>query len=527
LSIGKFTGIGVGPGDPELLTLKAVRALHEADVVIAPRTEKRDDSIALSIARPHMRQETEVLELIFPMVYHAGSLSDAWRENRDIIQKRLNAGQNVVFLTLGDPMFYSTYIYVFELLQGCGHPIETVPGVTAFCAIASHHGTPIVEGDDVLSVVPATISPEKLEKVLAVSDRLVLMKISRKFEELRQRLQKHGFADHALMVSKCGQPEEEVHEDFLAVQAADVTYLSTILTRRNKSVTATVSGAGVIKNAKKALLVVSFGTSVIETRKANIDVLEQDLQAQYPDWTVRRAFTSKTVRARIAADEGLIIDSAQEALERLQQEGFSEVLVQPTHIIPGEEYDRLIEAMAQFHQAGAFASLKLGRPILCQEGLAAGQVDDFKIAVAALQTQLPVCSDAERIHVVLMGHGSGGHVADRCYDLLQERLDAAGLPVFTATVEGGRTFEAAVEWLEREQAQRVVLMPFMLVAGDHALNDMAGPEEDSWQSQLTEAGYRVESILQGLGENPAFRKIYLQHVAEAVPFAETIACDCK
>ena len=527
MSIGKFTGIGVGPGDPELLTLKAVRALHEADVVIAPRTEKRDDSIALSIARPHMRSETEVLELIFPMVYHAESLSDAWRDNRDIIEQRLAAGQNVVFLTLGDPMFYSTYIYVFELLQGCGHPIETVPGVTAFCAIASHHGTPIVEGDDVLSVVPATISPDKLEKILAVSDRLVLMKISRKFEELRQRLQTHGFSEHALMVSKCGQPEEEVHEDFLSVQAADVTYLSTILTRRNKTAAASGTGAGVIKPAKKALLVVSFGTSVVETRQANIDVLENELQAAYPGWEMRRAFTSKTVRARIAAEEGITIDSAQEALERLYRDGFAEVVVQPTHIIPGEEYDRLIEAMAQFHQTGAFASFKLGRPILCQEGTVPGQVDDFKIAVEALKTQLPVCDDAERTRVVLMGHGSGGHVADRCYDLLQDRLEAAGLPVFTATVEGGRTFEAAVDWLEREQAERVVLMPFMLVAGDHALNDMAGPEEDSWQSQLTEAGYRVESVLRGLGENPVFRKIYLQHVAEAVPFAETIACDCK
>ncbi len=522
MSIGKFTGIGVGPGDPELLTLKAVRALHEADVVIAPRTEKRSDSIALSIATPHMRPGTEVLELIFPMVYEAAELSGAWRENRDIIQKRLDQGHNVVFLTLGDPMFYSTYIYVFELLHDCGHPIETVPGITAFCAIASHHGTPIVEGDDVLSVVPATISPEKLDQVMAVSDRLVLMKISRNFEALRQRLNHHGFAEHALMVSKCGQPEELVHDHLLTVSPDEVTYLSTILTRRAKP-----GAAGLQHSGKKALLVVSFGTSVIETRKANIDVLENEIQAAYPDWTVRRAFTSKTVRARIAADEGLIIDSAQEALERLKQEGFSEVLVQPTHIIPGEEYDRLTEAMMQFHQAGAFASLKLGRPILCQEGSVAGQVDDFMVAVQALQTQLPFCDDIEQTRVVLMGHGSGGHVADRCYDLLQERLDAAGLPVFTATVEGGRTFEAAVEWLEREQAQRVVLMPFMLVAGDHALNDMAGPDEDSWQSQLTEAGYRVESILQGLGENPAFRKIYLQHVAEAMPFAETTACDCK
>jgi precorrin-2/cobalt-factor-2 C20-methyltransferase len=232
---GKFTGIGIGPGDPELLTLKAVRALSEADVVIAPRTEKRADSIALSIARPHMRVGSEILELVFPMVYHTAELSDAWRENRNIIQKRLDDGQNVVFLTLGDPMFYSTYIYVFELLANCGHTIETIPGVTAFCAIASHHGTPIVEGDDVLSVVPATISPEKLDQVLAVSDRLVLMKISRNFHDLRERLQHHGFADHLLMVSKCGHADEVVHEDLMTIDPKEVTYLSTILARRRNS----------------------------------------------------------------------------------------------------------------------------------------------------------------------------------------------------------------------------------------------------------------------------------------------------
>ena len=234
MASGKFTGIGVGPGDPELLTLKAVRALAAADVVIAPRTEKREDSIALSIARPHMRSDVEVLELVFPMVYHAGDLTEAWRENRTIIQQRLEAGKNVVFLTLGDPMFYSTYIYVFELLADCGLPIETVPGVTAFCAIASHHGRPIVEGDDVLSVVPATIDPDKLEKVLAVSDRLVLMKVSRNFNELRERLQRHGFAENALMVAKCGHADEKVHEDLMAVPSQEVTYLSTILTRKQK-----------------------------------------------------------------------------------------------------------------------------------------------------------------------------------------------------------------------------------------------------------------------------------------------------
>ena len=119
-------------------------------------------------------------------------------------------------------------------MAGCGHEIETIPGVTAFCAIAAHHGTPVVEGDDVLSVVPATISPEKLDQVLAASDRLVLMKVSRNFNDLRGRLQRHGFAEHALMVSKCGHPDEEVHEDLMEVQPQEVTYLSTILTRKRK-----------------------------------------------------------------------------------------------------------------------------------------------------------------------------------------------------------------------------------------------------------------------------------------------------
>ena len=234
MTTGRFIGIGVGPGDPELLTLKAVRALKEADVVVAPRTEKRDDSIALSIAKPHLQEGVEILELVFPMSYESDELSEAWLDNRDIILERLSEGQKVAFLTLGDPMFYSTYIYMFRLLEDSGHDIETIPGVTSFCAIGSHHGMPIVEGDEVLSIVPATISPEQMEKVLAGADRLVLMKISRNFKELVKMLKKHGFAENALMVSKCGHPDEEVHESLTTVTPATVTYLSTILTRKEK-----------------------------------------------------------------------------------------------------------------------------------------------------------------------------------------------------------------------------------------------------------------------------------------------------
>jgi len=274
---------------------------------------------------------------------------------------------------------------------------------------------------------------------------------------------------------------------------------------------------------KKAILVVSFGTTVPETRRANIDVLEQEIQAAFPEWEVRRAFTSGMVREKIAAEEGLPVDPPAKALKRLQRDGFDEVIVQPTHIIPGEEYDRLTAALEPFRRDGVFASLKLGRPLLYHGGAEARQPDDYLIAVEALRRQLPTFAPADRGRVVLMGHGSG-HVSDRCYDLLQERIEAAGLPVFTATVEGSRTVEAALEWLERENARRVVLMPFMLVAGDHAMNDMAGEEADSWQSRLSAAGYQVESHLRGLGENPAFRTIYLQHVREATEFPGLREC---
>lgn len=501
---GCFTGIGVGPGDPELLTLKAVKALAGADVVIAPRTEKREDSLALSIAKPHLRPDIEVLELVFPMVSQPEALSEAWLNNRRIIHQRLDAGQQVVFLTLGDPMFYSTYIYVFELLKGSGHIVETIPGIPAFCAIASHHGMPVVEGDDILSVVPATVAPEKMAQVFAVSDRLVVMKISRNFAQLRGTMQKYGFAEQALMVAKCGQPGETVQTDFLAVNSQDVTYLSTILARKNKK-----------RMMKKALLVVSFGTTVTATRRANIDALETTLAEEFPEYELRRSFTSAIVREKMLAEEGIWTDSPDIALQRLADAGFDEVLIQPTHIIPGEEYDRLRSSIRPFATAGTFGILKMGRPLLYHEGKKTGESDDYQLVVAALQDQLP--TNGKR--TILMGHGSG-HLADRCYDILQERFSAAGLTVFVATVEGSRTFEAALQWLRTEKVDSVNLMPFMLVAGDHAMNDMAGVAEDSWKSRLEFAGYAVEVCLRGLGENAAIRRIYLEHLRAAHCFAD-------
>ncbi len=230
---GIFYGIGVGPGDPELLTLKAVHAIQQADVVIAPKTEKKANSVALTIATPYLRADAVIVKLVFPMVSNSEKLADAWSDNKNVILDLLVQGKKVAFLTLGDPMFYSTYIYVFRLLKKEGYPIETIPGVPAFCAIGSKLGYPIVEGDDVLNIIPATMDEEKMEQVFASADNIVLMKVYKNFPQILEKLNRHGLAKQAVMISRCGLDDEQI-VDNLADLAPDhqLNYLSTIVARR-------------------------------------------------------------------------------------------------------------------------------------------------------------------------------------------------------------------------------------------------------------------------------------------------------
>ena len=215
---GTFYGIGVGPGDPELLTMKAIKAIEKADVLIAPKTEKKDGSVALSIAKPYLKD-------------------DAWQKNKEEILALLQAGKNVVFLTLGDPMFYSTYIYVYRLLaKEKDINIETIPGVPAFCAIGSKLGYPLVEGNDIISVIPATADKETIDKALAVSNNVVMMKVYKNYPEVVDALAENDMVDNAVLVSRCGLPDEEIINDLQAQKDKKLNYLSTILTRRSKGI---------------------------------------------------------------------------------------------------------------------------------------------------------------------------------------------------------------------------------------------------------------------------------------------------
>ena len=233
MTIGTFYGIGVGPGDPDLLTVKAIRALKTIDVLIAPKTEKKSDSVALSIAEPHLKAGVEIIYRTFPMVKDFAAETEVFESHRDEIVRLVRGGLNVGFATLGDPMFYSTYIYIFRLLKNFGVPVVTIPGVPAFLAIAAQIGRPVAFGNDILAIIPATAELDAVKNFLAHADAAVLMKVYKNFPEIVDALQSTALIDDAVLVSRAGLDDEKIIADIAAHRDEHLNYLSTILTRRS------------------------------------------------------------------------------------------------------------------------------------------------------------------------------------------------------------------------------------------------------------------------------------------------------
>ena len=230
---GTFYGIGVGPGDPDLLTVKAIRAIKEADVLIAPKTEKKEGSVALDIAKPYLKPDIEIVYQVFPMVKDFAESPEVFIANKNEILSLLNAGKNVAFLTLGDPMFYSTYIYIFKLLSEEKVNVETIPGVPAFLAIASRIGMPLAFGNDILSIIPATAELNDINSALDNANTSVLMKVYKNFDEIVHTLENHDMSKNAKLVSRCGLPDEKIITDITEHKHEQLNYLSTILTRKD------------------------------------------------------------------------------------------------------------------------------------------------------------------------------------------------------------------------------------------------------------------------------------------------------
>ncbi|NLX91097.1 MAG: sirohydrochlorin cobaltochelatase [Firmicutes bacterium] len=255
---------------------------------------------------------------------------------------------------------------------------------------------------------------------------------------------------------------------------------------------------------KKGILVISFGTSYADTRKVTIEACEEKIAASFPDYEVRRAFTSSIIIKKLKERDNIQIDTPEEALNKMKDEGFTKVIVQPLHIIPGLEYEEVLAVVNNFR--GSFKELTVGRPVLYG-------IEDYKQAVEALKQQLPALDKDHA--VVLMGHGTT-HPANACYSCLQSVLNDEESNVLVGVVEGYPGIDNVIAKLKRNNIKEVTLMPYMLVAGDHAINDMAGDEEDSWKSILEREGFKVNIYLHGLGENNSYQEIYVQRVQDCI-----------
>lgn len=252
---------------------------------------------------------------------------------------------------------------------------------------------------------------------------------------------------------------------------------------------------------KKAIVVASFGSSYENARKEQIEPIERLIEDTFTDYKVVRAFTSNMIIRKLKK-EGIHIDTPDEALKKLIEE-FEHIIVQPTHIIPGFEYDKIRTIVSRMNH-NKNVHISLSQPLLYHK-------DDYREVIEALKTYIPKVEPNEA--VVLLGHGTE-HYANTSYYYMQYLLENEDLPVFMGTIEDG--IEPVIKRLKKGKFSKAALMPFLVVAGDHAHNDMAGDEEDSWKNILIANGIEVRAITKGLGGNEAIRKIYLNHLKEAV-----------
>lgn len=231
---GKFYGVGVGPGDPELITLKAVRALKESDVICAPVSGAPGERIALSVVA-HLIEGKEVVELSFPMTKDAAVLEQSWQRAAGRIMEMLRSGRVVAFVTLGDPTLYSTYSYVLRKIAGAGPwDVETVPGVPSFCACAAAAGVPLAEGNEKLAVIPAPVGETSLRGLLRSFENLVLLKVNRSHREIAGVLGEFGLIERSFLASRLGLKGEMVCrlDEFLKESAGrQPDYLSLIVVK--------------------------------------------------------------------------------------------------------------------------------------------------------------------------------------------------------------------------------------------------------------------------------------------------------
>lgn len=276
------------------------------------------------------------------------------------------------------------------------------------------------------------------------------------------------------------------------------------------------------------LLVVSFGTSYNDSRVDDIKGIEDALQEAYPDWSVRRAFTAQIIINHVQARDGEVIDNMQQALDRAVENGVKNLVVQPTHLMHGAEYDEMAEVLEQYQDK--FESVAIAEPMLGEVGDDATVINEDKAAVAQAVADAAVqeagfdsmeAAAEDGTAFVFLGHGTS-HTAKVSYSQMQTQMEKLGFKnAFIGTVEGepeDTACEAVIEKVKAAGYKKVILRPLMVVAGDHANNDMAGAEDDSWKSMFEASGNfdSVEAQIAGLGRIDAVKQLYVDHTKAAI-----------
>lgn len=252
---------------------------------------------------------------------------------------------------------------------------------------------------------------------------------------------------------------------------------------------------------KKAILAVSFGTSHEDTRKVTIDAIEDSMRDAFPDYPVYRAWTSKMIIRKLKNRDNIIVPTVREAMEQMISDGITDVLVQPTHVINGIENDLMKEDALSYRDS--FHSISFGDPLLTTE-------EDSHKVIAAIAEEFSNITKKQAL--VFMGHGTT-HFANSIYAALDYTFKDKGYHnFFLGTVEAYPSMESLKKMVKAYQPEEVVLAPFMIVAGDHAKNDMAGDDPESWYSQFKDEGYEVKAVLKGLGEYKGIRRLFIDHI---------------
>ncbi|ACS80363.1 sirohydrochlorin cobaltochelatase [Maridesulfovibrio salexigens] len=266
-----------------------------------------------------------------------------------------------------------------------------------------------------------------------------------------------------------------------------------------------MAGHGDAKPVKKGILVAAFGSSMPETKPA-FAAIDKAVKEAFPGVPVRWAYSSAIIR-NILAKEGRGVDSPVMAMTRMMDEGFTHVAVQSLHTIPGEEFEGIYDTVKRFEgMPKGMSKVTVGKPLLYSD-------DDMRRAVKAIIANIPKDRKAKDA-VVLMGHGTH-HAANIYYPASQDYFSKVDPKIFVGTVEGAPSLDEVKELLKKSKAKKVYLMPYMSVAGDHARNDMAGDEADSWKSELSKLGYKCVPVLKGTAEFPQVLDIWVDHLKVA------------